>query len=158
MTLLETAGLCALMFACFFILHRGTSFWKKSTCTVSYTMLVAVYVPWLVLLFPLLATGLDTGPGQVHVVSPVGGTQIRSRGRNNQNTKEGTNPVVLTNAEEIDTFEIDMALEQSRRKHARDPNPNLKNQHPSQALLSRSSSLRMIFTLNQHSCCQDCPS
>ena len=125
---------------------------------VSYMMLVVVYAPWLVLLFPLLTTGLDTGLDQVHVASPVVDTQIRSRGLSDQWTKEGINPVLLTNKEKIDTFGIEMAPEQSEREHARDPILNPKNQHPNQAILSRSSSLRMVFTLNQHSRCQDCPS
>ena len=125
---------------------------------VSYTMLVVVYAPWLVLLFPLLTTDLDTGLDQVHVASPVGDTQIRSRGLSNQWMEEGINPVLLTNEEKIDTFGIDMAPEQSEREHAQDPILNLKNQHPNQAILSPSSSLRMVFTLNQHSRCQDCPS
>ena len=60
-------------------------------------MLVVVYAPWLVLLFPLLTTGLDTGLDQVHVASPVGDTQIRSRGPSGQWMEEGINPVLLTN-------------------------------------------------------------
>ena len=132
-------------------------FSKKSTCMVSSMMLVVVYAPWLHLLFPLLTTGLDTGLDQVHVASPVGDTQIRSRGLGDQWMEEGINPVLPTNEEKIDTFGIDMAPEQSKGEHARDPIPNLKNQHPNQAILSPSSSLRMVSTLNQHSCCQERP-
>ena len=106
--------------------------------------------------------GPNTGPGQVHVHvnSPVGDDKIDLHGHSKRRTREGTNPALPTNAGEIDTFEIEMALEQSGRELARNLIPNLKNlqnqhpiQHPIQALISRSSSLRMIITLIQH--CRD---
>ena len=94
---------------------------------VSSMMLVAVYAPWLHLLSPLLMTRLDIGLDQVHVASLVVDTQIRSRGPSDQWMKEGINPVLLTNEEEIDTFGTEMAPEQSEREHTQDPIPNLKN-------------------------------
>ena len=106
--------------------------------------------------------GPNTGPGhdQVHVNSPVGDNKTGLHHVSDQRTREGTNPVLPTSAGRIDTFETEMALEQNGDELDRKTNMNLKHQHPSQhpiqALLSRSSSLRMIFTLNQH--CQDCRS
>ena len=112
--------------------------------------------------------GPNTGPGHdhVHVNSPVGENKTDSHHVSDQRTRGGTNPVSPTNVGRIDTFETEMALEQSGRELDRKPNldpKNLKNQHPSQhpiqAMHSRSSSRMMMmtmFTLKQH--CQGCQS
>ena len=131
----------------------------------SSMMLVAVYAPWLHLLSPLLTTGPNIGLDQVRVASLVVDTQVRSRGHNGQWMEEGINPVLLTNEEGINIFETEMAQEQSVREHARDPIPNLKNQHLNlknqhlnQVIPSPLSSLMMISNiLNQLFRCRDCP-
>ena len=121
-------------------------------------MLVAVYAPWLHLLFPLLMTCLDIGLDQVHVASLVVDTQVRTCTPIVQKMEEGIILVLLINVERIDTFETEMAQEQSVRKHARNPIPNLKNQHLNQVIPTPLSSLMMISNiLNQLSCCPDCP-
>ena len=95
-------------------------------------MLVAVYAPWLHLLSLLLMTRLDFGLDQVHIISLVVDTQVRSHGPSNQELEEEKNPVLLINRERIDTFKVENANEQSVRKHARNTIHNLKNQHLNQ--------------------------
>ena len=117
------------------------------------------------LLSPLLTTGPNIGLDQVHVASLVVDTQVRSHGHSGQWMEEGINPVLLTNEEGINIFGTEMAQEQSVREHARDPIPNLKNQHLNlknqhlnQVIPSPLSSLMMISNiLNQLSRCRDCP-
>ena len=100
--------------------------------------------------------GPNTGLGHinVHVSSPVGDDKIDLHHVSDRRTREGTYPALRTNAGEIDTFETEMALEQSGRELARNLIPNLKDlqnqhpiQHPIQALISLSSSLTTIITL-----------
>ena len=95
-------------------------------------MLVAIYAPWLHLLSPLLMTRLDICLDQVHVASLVIDTQVRTYTPIGQKMEEGISPVLLINVERIDTFEIESVQEQSVREHARNPIPNLKNQHLNQ--------------------------
>ena len=106
--------------------------------------------------------GPNTGLGHinVHVSSPVGDDKIDLHHVSDRRTTEGTYPALPTNEVEIDTFETEMALEQNGRELARNPIPNLKDlqnqhpiQHPIQALISLSSSLRTIITLIHH--CRD---
>ena len=97
--------------------------------------------------------GPNTGLGQAHVHVPdlVGGAKIGLHGHSVQRTREGTNPALPTNAGRIDTFETEMALEQSGRELDRKLNMDLKNQHPSQhpiqAMYSRSSSRMMMMMM-----------
>ena len=129
-----------------------------------FMMLVAVYVPWLHLLSPLLTTGPNIGLDQVHVPSVVVDTQVRSRILNGQWMREGIPPVLQINEERIDIFETETAQEQSVREHARTPNLNIHlknqhlNQHLNQDIPSPLYSLMMISNiLNQLSRCRDCP-
>ena len=129
-----------------------------------FMMLVAVYVPWLHLLSPLLTTGRNIGLDQVHIASLVVDTRVRSCILNDQEMKEGIPPVLQINEERINIFETEMAQEQSVREHTRTPNLNihLKNQYPNQHLNqdipSPLYSLMMISNiLNQLSHCRGCP-